>query len=255
MQFGAHLRELSRHRIGVLLSALLATIVAVASVYKVGIVPPRLHARSLAIAGASTHILVDTPYSKITDLRAGEGDFQALTTRADLLGNVMTTAPVLAYIGRRAGINPALIQASAPITADVPRVVVEPGSEQRVSALVASSDHYRIHVGANPSIPVLDVYTQAPSTAAAVRLANAAVDGLRDYLADLSGQQKIAPRDQVRLQQFGGAAGGVINHGVAIEIVALTFFTVFGISCAAVIFVGRVRRGWTLSGVTAPSQP
>src|ERR1700682_5428365 len=98
MKFGAHLREISRLRSGIVLSALIAALAALLSVYKIGLLPPSLTARTIDIAGASTHVLVDTPRSKLTDLRAGVTDFEALTTRADLLGNVMTSATVRAYI-------------------------------------------------------------------------------------------------------------------------------------------------------------
>ena len=41
---------------------------------------------------------------------------------------------------------------------------------------------YRLEVQARPTAPILDIYTQAPSTAEAQRLADEAAAGLRDYL-------------------------------------------------------------------------
>jgi hypothetical protein len=48
----------------------------------------------------------------------------------------------------------------------------------------------------------------------------------------------------VRLEQLGRARGGVINHGVGLQIALLSFMVVFTISCCAVLFLSRVRRGW-----------
>jgi hypothetical protein len=231
----------------VAISALLAIVVAVSSIDTVSLFPPGLKSRDLEIAAASTHVLIDSPRSKVVDLRAGTYDFQSLTMRADLLGNVMASAPVREYIGRRAGVSPDRIQAAAPITADVPRALTEPGSEKRSSDILRSTDQYRLDIQANPTVPILDVYAQAPTKEQAERLANAAVDGLRDYLVDIAGRQGIKDDQQVRLEQLGRARGGVINHGVGLQIALLAFIVVFVLSLCAVLFLSRVRRGWRVA--------
>jgi hypothetical protein len=255
MQLGTHLRELWRLRIGVALSAVLALVVAISSVDKISMSPPSLKGRELEIAAASTHVLIDTPKSKIIDLRANTYDFTSLTTRADLLGNVMASAPVREYIARRAGVDPLRIEAVAPVTANVPRVLTEPGSEKRSSDILRSTDQYRLDIQANPTVPILDISSQAPSKEAAERLANSAVDGLRDYLHVLGARQGIGPDQQVRLEQLGRARGGVINHGVSVQIELLSFLVVFAISCCAVLFLSRVRRGWLAAASKERAEP
>jgi hypothetical protein len=244
MQFGTHLHELWRLRVGVALAAALALLVAASSVYRISVLPPSLHARQLQVASASTRVLIDAPRSKVVDLRAATQDFNGLTTRADLLGNVMASPPVREFIARRAKVSADRIATSAPITANVPRVLSEPGSERRASDLLQSTDQYRIDVQANPSVPILDVYTQAPTPEEATRLANGAVDGLRDYLGQLSAQQGIQPPDQVKILQMGRARGGVVNDGVGIQIAVLAFVVVFMCAAGAVLFLSRIRRGW-----------
>ena len=223
MQLGTHLRELWRLRLGVVLSAILALLVAISSIDKISLFPPSAHGRELEIAAASTHVLVDTPQSKVVDLRANTYDFTSLTTRADLLGNVMASAPVREFIARRAGVDARRIEAVSPMTANVPRVLTEPGSEKRSSDILRSTDQYRLDIQANPTVPILDISSQAPTKQAAERLANCAVDGLRDYLLALGRRQGIDPKDQVRLEQLGRARGGVINHGVGLQIALLSF--------------------------------
>ena len=195
MQLGRHLRELWRLRLGVAISFALALFIAVSSIDHVSLLPPKVSSRQLEIAAASTRVLVDSPRSEIIDLRTDTYAFTSLTTRAALLGNVMASAPVREYIARRAKIDPARIEASAPITADVPRDLSEPGSEKRASDILRSTDQYRIDIQSNPTVPILNISAQAPNKDAAERLANGAVDGLRDYLAALAVRQGTDPEE------------------------------------------------------------
>ena len=244
MQLGRHLRELWRLRLGVGISFVLAMFIAISSIDHVSLLPPKVTSRQLEIAAASTRVLVDSPRSEIIDLRTDTYAFTSLTTRAALLGNVMASAPVREYIARRAKIDPERIQASAPITADVPRNLSEPGSEKRASDILRSTDQYRIDIQANPTVPILNISAQAPNKDAAERLADGAVDGLRDYLAALAVRQGTDPKKQVRLEQLGRARGGVINHGIGLQIALLSFTFVFVLACCAVLFLSRVHRGW-----------
>jgi hypothetical protein len=247
MQLGMHLRELMRLRVGVALSLIVALLVALSVTYKIGVLPPRLTPRSLEMGTASTRVVVDTSKSIVLDIRYGTGDFAALTDRAVLLGNVMASAPVREYIAKRAGIPAEVIRASTPLTPDFPRPRAAAGEQKRTSDLFRSTDQYRLNIQANPTVPILDVYAQAPSAKAAEELANGAVDGLRDYLDDVGGQQGIDSEEQARLSQLGRAHGTVINGGVRTWTLLLTFALVFAVCCAAAVFASRVRQGWQLA--------
>ena len=76
---------------------------------------------------------------------------------------------------------------------------------------------------------MLDVYAQAPNAKDAETLANAAVDGLRTYLADLAVTQQIPAKDQLRLLQLGRASGTVINEGVDWQVAILVFILTFSL--------------------------
>jgi hypothetical protein len=250
MQLGMHLRELCRVPFGLAISCMVALFVALTITYEIDVLPPGLEPRTHEMATASAHVLVDTPKSTVLDLRQGTLEFEGMTNRAVLLGNVMASVPVREYIARRAGVPADRIRATTPTTPEYPRAIADPENRRRTSDILRSTDEYRLKISANPTVPVLDVYSQAPTADASKQLANAAVDGLRDYLATIARTQGIPESRQVRLEQLGRARGGVINGGVNLTVAALSFLFVFALSCAAVLFLSRVRRGWRISNQT-----
>jgi hypothetical protein len=101
---------------------------------------------------------------------------------------------------------------------------------------------YRIEVQARREDPILDIYAQAPSTAESLRLANAAVSGMGDYLRDLARAQGFRQEQPVVLRQLGAARGGVVNGSASMSIAFVTFLTVFALSCGALFGLARLRR-------------
>ena len=200
---------------------------------------------------ASARILVDTPKSTAVDAKAAPTALAALTSRATLLGSIIASPPVREFIAQRAGISPAQIQASGPITPDVPRALPEPGHEPGTTDILTSTDEYRIDVQVQPTAPIIDIYVQAPSADAASHLANASVAGLRDYLstvgvraADRRGGpgQAAATRRKPRQRDQQGR-----EHRAGL----LTFLLVLAASSAALLFVTRVRKGWRIASTAA----
>jgi hypothetical protein len=209
----------------------------------IGLLPPKLKSSELQVAAASTHVLVDTGPTSIVHRR----DYPptALAKRAELLGRVITSPPVLERIARISGISADQIGASARSTANVPLALSEPGSEQRANEILRSAPPYRIEIQARETNPVFSIYTQAPSTAEAEGIANAAVAGLRDYLRDLGDRQGFGDYEPVRVRQLGRARGGPVNGGAQWAIALLAFGVAFSFSCAVGLFVLR-RRGFRL---------
>jgi hypothetical protein len=244
MQLGMHLRELWRARLGGLLALLIAIFVGLSSTYDVGVLPPKLAPRSLDMAAASAHALVDTPNTSMLDLRQNTDDFTGLTDRAVLLGNVMASLPVRQYIARRAHVPANRIVAITPTTPLYPRPIADPQNTRKASDLLRSTDQYRISIQANPTVPVLDIYAQAPTPAAAAALANGAIAGLRDYLGDVARDQAVPADKQVQIEQLGQARGSIITGGVRLQASLLSFFITFVLCCGAVLFISRVVRGW-----------
>jgi len=183
----------------------------------------------------------------VLDLRQGTYFFEGLTNRAVLVGNVMASLPVREYVARKAGIPAYLIRATTPTTPDEPRTIADPENPRRTSDILKLTDEYRLKIAANPTVPVLDIYTQAPTAEGATVLADAAVDGLNEYLDTVAEAEGIPSDAMVQLTQLGRARGGVINGGVRAEVTILSLLFVFAISSAAVLYISRVRRGWRAS--------
>jgi hypothetical protein len=197
--------------------------------------------RDLQVSGATTRVLVDLPAPVVPDRRSTASDFGALTTRAELLGSLMSSKPVLERIGRRAGVPADQISARQVVTAGVDRVFAEPGSEERATRLLQAKKPYQLEIQAKPTLPVIDLYSQAPTTAEAESLGNVAVPALRDYLRALAVRQGFEPGAGVRMRQLGPARGGVISARGAPKIAALTFLVAFAVSCCVLLLLMRLR--------------
>lgn len=246
MGLGLRLRKLWHLRGGVVGAFVVALLVATWSVEKISVVPLKLTPRSLEMATAATHVVVDTPTSSILDLRQDTYSLEGLTNRTVLLGNIMASTPVLQSIAARSGVPLQLLQIDAPLTPAQPRAPAEAGRDKHTSDIFKSTNQYRLSLQANPTVPILDVYAQAPDARSAADLANAAVDELRRHLAQLAATGRIPAQDQVRLVQLGRARGTVINRGVRWQVAIVAFFVTFGAACASLIFLARIRDGWLL---------
>lgn len=247
VQLGMHMRELWGQKIGLAIALAVALIAAARVLFGIGLFPPSLEPSSQSLASASTQAIVDTPRSSVIDLREDTYSFTGLTNRALLLGNVMASLPVREYIARRAGVPAALIRVQAPLTPEQPRVVADGADQPKTSDILKSPEEYRLNVQANPTVPVLNIYAEAPDGEAAAKLANGSVEGLRDYLRALAAEHETPLAQRVRLVQLGRATGKTIDPGAGVVLATLVFVFVFAIASAAVLFVARVRRGWAAS--------
>jgi hypothetical protein len=246
MQLGLHLRELWRSRLGVAVSFALALLAAVGSQGRISLFPPGFESRTVQIGAASTRVLVDTPKSSVLDLGASSQDLTSMVNRALLVSNVMASEPVRQYIARRANVPAEVLRVASPVTRDWPRQLAQSGSPKKTSDIFKSPNEYRLNLKSNPTVPVIDIYAQAPTAEVARELANGAVTGMQDYLRDVGERQAIPVSQQVNLQQLGAARAGVVNPGTKMKLALLSFLLVFAASSAAVMFFGRVRRGWAL---------
>jgi hypothetical protein len=250
MVLGIRSTRLWRLRAGAVVCVVLSLLAAVWSVWKIDLLPPRLQPRALDMATASTSVMIDNPKSVLLDPTQDTYSLEALTDRAVLLGTVMANAPVRDSIARRAGIPASVLKVEAPLTPQQPRAPLEKGKEKHTSDILRSTDQYRLDMEVDPAVPVLDLYTQAPSAGMAVRLANAAVDAARVYVDQLAKSEGTPLRYQVRVRQLGRAQGAVINDGVRWQVAMLVFFLAFALGCAGLFVISRMVDGWRTAALT-----
>ena len=159
------------------------------------------------VAVASTHVTVDSPEGTLLDPEALIQDYDILIQRAEILGRMLVSPTVLEDTARSAGVPAAQLSGLARDTATVQQALKEPASEERASQILRSRAPYRIEVQGRPDDPVLDIYTQAPTTEQALRLADGSVESLRRYLGALSADNGLSGAQTLVVKQLGEARG------------------------------------------------
>lgn len=244
MELAQILVQLWRRRLAVAAVAAFAVVVAIALAYKISIFPPGVSHRSTSNGTAETHILVDSPRSSVADLNRS---FDPLTARAQVLAQLMTTAPVIDRIAKIAGVPASAITASDDnSTLNVPTSEVEPTASIRSSDITRESLHYRITFRAEPEQPTVTVFGQAPTAAGAIKITNAAAKGAAEWVRDTQNRQLVPDSRRTQLTQLGAATGGTVNAGASRIVAALAFVVILGVGCLLVLLVGNtipaVRR-------------
>jgi len=230
-------------------SAVVALLAAIASLCRISLLPPEIAMRELQAGAAVTHVLVALPEEENSHVSADH--FDAMTKRTSLVGHVLASPPVLERIASRMGIDSGELTASAQITEGVPAALTEPNNERRANEILHSHDPYRLDIQAKPTLPVLDVYAQAPTAAKAKRLADTTAAVGNDYVGDLADRDGIPVSNHVQLRQLGSANSGQLDPTAPVVIFALTFAIVFGVCFGILVLIGEVRRGWLHAGKSA----
>ena len=241
-------------------SALAAFVCAIANSGVIGGFPPKLRLNHLQVAAATSHVNVDMESGRpplVQRRGTPPADVRTLTYRAELLGGVMVSRPVLAGIEKRCGIGAGRLSGLGRITANVPIALTEPDSERRASEIQASKTPYRLETQARPLLPIIDVYTQAPTVEGATCMADAAPLALAEYMRSLAAEQRVPVKKLANLQSLGPARGSVTNGGATVTIAVLTFVTVFGLCLGGLLGIGRFAAAGHLPrrGRSGPPSP
>ncbi|HEY7629807.1 MAG TPA: hypothetical protein VH817_03860 [Thermoleophilaceae bacterium] len=222
MQTVTILRQLWSHRVLTAVAAVVAIVIGFG-----------LQTQRHEVGVATARILVDTPDSQVVDVAPKGSD--TLGVRANLLANLMVDGVVKAAIAKRAGLRPdqfaGVAESAVGTVGTTPR---DPSARVLRTQVLAATDGERL--------PIIDVETQAPSAAAAAALANASVAGLSDYLNAKASQDPVAPGQRLRVSGLGVAQGGTEPRGPRGILVLIAMLFVFGVGCALIIGIPRLRR-------------
>ena len=241
MELARTLRTLWLRRRLVALGALVAALAAFLGVYRVGVFPPSLQARTNVFASASSQILVDTPGSAFADLSY---DLESLDTRATVFARFLASPAAIALIAREAKLPVDAIEAQGPYELNLPEVQQAPTAEKRSSQIIGEGALYRLRFENNPSLPIVSVFAQAPGRDEAVTLAAAVPAALRGYIDRIQERQHTPPSQRVEIRQLGKATGAIVNKGANLQIAALVFIVVLGGWCMLLIPARTIARGW-----------
>ena len=161
-----------------------------------------LRSRSYSVGAAQAQFFVDSTVSALGDLGR---DTAPLADRAQLYAQFMRSNAVLNATARRLGVAPESIAVQIPNTAadgtqNIPRPAPARSIEVRGERL-----RYRLAFSAQPTLPIVNVYGQAPTAIEALRLVDAAVVSLRNYVATLEASQEVPEKARTRLVELGSS--------------------------------------------------
>jgi len=211
------------------IGALLALIVAISVAYRP--TASGLEKRSLELGAATTTLVVDTQRSSLLDLSL---DLGQLSSRTTIYAAVASSDPVLDLVAREIDVPRDAIVVAKEATG-------EQEADQRADAILKEDDVYRVALGTVKEQPIMNIATQAPTPAAAVKLANGTARALRSYVASQQDLQQVPLGRRVTVRQLGTAEGGLINAGANLAAAVMSGLVTFVAICLLILFGDRVR--------------
>lgn len=221
----------------------IAALAAILSAYRISVSPPGLDSRALQVGAASSQILVDSPKSALV-AGASLGTFEALSTRAKIYGEYLSSLAARKEIAKLAGVPAGSISSSGPFSSATGQNNYETqSSEDRANEILQEGAQSRLVFTGQEGVPILTVDAQAPTAARAVDLANASFVALKQYVNNLSANGEDVKRG-VTVRELGEPEGGTIGSGNDVVLMALAFLAVLVLGCAAILVVPRFTQRW-----------
>jgi hypothetical protein len=248
------IRQLWSRKVLVAIVVVVAIFAAITSAYQVSLSPPGLHSRALTVGAASSQILIDSPKSALVD-GASLGTFEALSTRAKIYGEYLSSLAAREQIAKIAGVPARSISSAGPFSPATGQFNYESqSSEDRANEILQEGAQSRLVFTGQEGVPILTVDAQAATAARAVDLANASFTTLKHYVNNLSADGEDVKRG-VTVRELGAPEGGTIGAGNDVVLMALAFLAVLILGCAAILVVPRFIQRWkTLNQVEHEEQ-
>ena len=235
MELVSLLRELWRLRLFVALIALVAVLVGFAVAFKL----PSLESRKYDVGIATARVLVDTPSSQVVEVAPKGSD--ALGVRANLIANLMVEGDVKAAIAQKAGLSPDKL-------IGIPETTVGPPPDLGPSP--ATAHVLSTRVSATPDgdrLPIIEIQAQAPDAAAAAKLAEASITGLREYLDSKAAAEQVPNAERLRVSGLGTPQAHAAARGPRMIFALGATIFVFIAGCGALLAGLALVRGWRVA--------
>ncbi|WP_028060553.1 hypothetical protein [Candidatus Solirubrobacter pratensis] len=237
-------RVLARHRILLLLGALAAGVAALSAL---GVVPAGPGGAPVQTAGAArTRLLIDTPNSLITDLRARA---DIIGPQAALLGDLLAAPQQSDAIERDAGLQKgSLVVLRPPLTAPVAPSTLD----EDAAAVAGAAGVSTLTITTSTALPIVTLNAVAPTRADAARLTATAAKAL----AAVAASRAPDPASAFTVRPLGGVrsiaitAGGGSRIPVAVVAGVMTFL----FWCGGMIVALGLLRALRTPPRTAPAK-
>lgn len=231
------LRDLWRARASVALIAVVAVLAAIAVTCRVTF-PGKIESRRYHVGIATTRILVDTPSSQVVEVSPKGSD--TLGMRANLIASLMVDGVFKAAIAKRAGVAPNKLKGIAENDDAAHAAPDGPLPKRDVDVLKTRV----IQDTDGNQLPIIEIEAHAANAASAGRLANAAVEGLRDYLDTQAATEQVADARRLRVSGLGAASESDIARGPGFVVGVGIGIVVFFMGCGLLLAGVRLLRAW-----------
>lgn len=202
-------------------------------------VAAKLASRSNPKGTATVQILVDSPKSALANLVQNT---TPLTARAMVFAQVMASQAVLQDIGKAASIPVSQMTAEGPYSGSGEKLDVVTPSEARGNQLLAQGAKYRLTFVAQENQPLITASVQAPTAAAAARLAGGVYPGIVAYVTELQKTMNTPSAQRVTIRQLGPPQSGTSSSGSGATVAAAAGLGVLLLGGLVLIGVEGARR-------------
>jgi hypothetical protein len=203
--------------------------------------PPQ--SRQYQVALASSSILVDTSNSQVVDVGGRGPDLPTLTSRANLLGNLMTVGPLKNAIAKSAGVSPADLVVVPPANAEASGVAPAPVSTGE-SRKVPDAEATILTLSTDDTLPIVHVAAQAPDPITAGKLSASTIVELRKYLGSVAATQEIPAAHQLVVRPFGTPLVGNVTRGLPRSFALGATIILALLGCGAIVGGSWFIRSW-----------
>ncbi len=222
----------------------LAALAALLVGYRPSLAPPALHSRNVAMGAAEAQLLVDTRGSQVVEIQPAAIDNNALAAQlAVTYALYLQSDHASAALGQAVGLHGQSVAASGPFTLLLGRENFGPQLPTPPNPILV--DHgYRLLLDVDGERPMLSIYGQAPTVAAAVKL----VDTARALLiAHVRSEQSRQPasKETVLVRPLGPTTGGLVGSQARWQLMGLAFVLVALLGTSLVL--ARRSRGTRLA--------
>jgi len=230
------LRMLGRQRILVAAGAAVAIFVGLHIAGRVSLWPPSVISSQRVSGTATVRVLIDRPNSLLDDSAPEEDD--PVATRAILMANLMTSAPVKRAIGTDARLPTDQVTVIGPATAGP--AAISPLAERASTAEATSRNPNVIRVNVDGQLPIVTISANAPGPGRAAKLVTAAMHSLYSLAAAQNGADGriiATPLGTPQVREVTSSARPTLAVAAAIA--------VFGVWCMFVavgVGIGRALR-------------